>query len=147
VQSADPTSLKSNYCIEAVEIYESTIDEELSLAHSVLPINTNLVAITGGKGSGKTAFVDLVANCYSDRKNAGDINSFVRRITTDGEPNSKVKITLKDGTIFEKNVSDPSYYEDSPIVYVAQEDLESHFTHTQALEKAKFAVFSFYPSC
>jgi len=135
VQSADPTSLKSNYCIEAVEIYESSIDDELSLAHSVLPINTNLVAITGGKGSGKTALVDLVANCYSDRKNAGDTNSFVRRITTDGEPDLKVKITLKDGTVFEKNVSDPSYYEDSPIVYIAQGDLESHVTHTEALEK------------
>ena len=135
VQSADPTSLKSNYCIEAVEIYDSSIDDELSFAHSILPINTNLVAITGGKGSGKTAFVDLVANCYSDRKNAGDTNSFVRRITTDGEPDLKLKITLKDGTVFEKSVSDPSYYEDSPIVYIAQGDLESHVTNTETLEK------------
>jgi DNA repair exonuclease SbcCD ATPase subunit len=135
VQSADPTSLKSNYCIEAVEIYDSSIDDELSFAHSILPINTNLVAITGGKGSGKTAFVDLVANCYSDRKNAGDTNSFVRRITADGEPDLKVRITLKDGTVFEKNVSDPSYYEDSPIVYIAQGDLQSHVTHTETLEQ------------
>jgi len=135
VQSADPTSLKSNYCIEAVEIYHSAIDDELSIAHSVLPINTNLVAITGGKGGGKTAFVDLIANCYSDRKNTDDTNSFVRRITTDGQPDVKLKITLKDGTVFEKNVSDSTYYEDSPIVYIAQGDLESHVTNTETLEK------------
>jgi hypothetical protein len=135
IQSADPTTLKSNYCIEKVEIFDTTIDGELSFKHAVLPINTNLVAITGGKGSGKTAFVDLVANCYSDRKNAGDSNSFVRRITSDGEPELKLKITLKDGTVFEKNVSDPSYYEDSPIVYIAQGNLESHVTNTETLEK------------
>jgi hypothetical protein len=135
IQSADPTSLKSNYCIETIEIFESSIDDEFAFKHTVLPINANLVAVTGGKGSGKTAFVDLVANCYSDRKNTDDTNSFVRRITTDSDPDLKIKITLKDGTVFEKNISDPTYYEDSPIIYIAQGNLESHVTNTEALEK------------
>jgi len=134
IQSADPTTLKSNYCIEAIEIYKSKIDDELSFQHSVLPINTNLVAITGGKGSGKTAFVDLIANCYSDRINSSDTNSFVRRITADGEPDLKIKITLKDGTVFEKKVADSTFYEDSPVVYIAQGDLESHVANTATLE-------------
>ena len=135
IQSQDPTSLKSNYCIESVEIYDSNIDDELSFSNSQIPINTNLVAITGGKGSGKTALVDLVANCYEDRINSSDVNSFVKRITQGSTPELKIKITLKDGTIFEKDVSDSKFYEDSPIVYIAQGDLESHVSNTETLEK------------
>lgn len=135
IQSADPTSLKSNYCIESVEISASTIDDELSFVHSKIPINTNLVAITGGKGSGKTAFVDIVANCYEDRINSSDTNSFVKRITADSSPTLNVKILLKDGTHFEKNVSEFKFYEDSPIIYIAQGDLESHVSNTTILEE------------
>lgn len=135
VQSQDPTSLKSNYCIESVEIYDSAIDDELSFSRSLIPINTNLVAITGGKGSGKTALVDLVANCYENRINSSDTNSFVKRITDGATPQLKIKITLKDGTVFEKNVSDSKFYEDSPIVYIAQGDLESHVSDTETLEE------------
>lgn len=135
IQSTDPTSLKSNYCIETIELYDSAIDDELSFKHTLLPINTNLVAVTGGKGSGKTAIVDLVANCYFDRMNTDDTNSFVRRITVDDTPDLKLRLTLKDGTVFEKNVSDSEYFEDSPIVYIAQGDLESHVTNTDALEQ------------
>jgi len=134
IQSQDPTSLKSNYCIESVEIYDSTIDNELSFAHSQIPMNANLVAITGGKGSGKTAFVDLVANCYEDRINSNDANSFVKRITQGSSPKLKIKITLKDGTIFEKDVSESKFYEDSPIVYIAQGNLEGHISDTETLE-------------
>lgn len=135
IQSADPTSLKSNYCIESIEISPSKIDEELSFKHSVLPINTNLVAITGGKGSGKTAFVDIIANCYEDRINTSDTNSFVKRITSGGKPKLKLKISLKDGTVFEKDVAEAKFYEDSPIVYIAQGDLESHVSNTEVLEE------------
>ncbi len=134
IQSTDPTTLKSNYCIERVEIMGSSVDSELSFKHSELPINTNLVAITGGKGNGKTAFVDLVANCYTDRINSGDTNSFVKRITADGSPELRLKLTLKDGTTFEKGVSDFTFYEDSPVVYIAQGDLESHVANTATLE-------------
>ena len=135
IQSADPTVLKSNYCIESVELLNSTVDNELSFSGTVIPVNTNLVAITGGKGSGKTALVDLIANCYEDRINSSDTNSFVKRITEDSTPELKIKITLRDGTVFEKNVSEFKFYEDSPIVYIAQGDLESHVSDTETLEQ------------
>jgi len=135
IQSTDPTSLKSNYCIESIEITPTNIDEGLSFQHAVLPINTNLVAITGGKGSGKTAFVDIIANCYEDRINTKDTNSFVKRITSGSKPKLKLKITLKDGTMFEKDVMEKKFYQDSPIIYIAQGDLESHVSNTEVLEK------------
>jgi len=75
VQGTDPTPIKSNTCIDRIEIDAAKINEELSISGTVLSVNSGLVAVTGGKGSGKTALVDLLANCYMDRRNSGDPNS------------------------------------------------------------------------
>jgi len=74
IQASDPTPLKSNYCISAFEMDGGSVNAELKVRPINLELNTGLVAVTGGKGAGKTALVDLIANLFVDRRNTSDPN-------------------------------------------------------------------------
>jgi ABC-type cobalamin/Fe3+-siderophores transport system ATPase subunit len=134
IQELDPTPLKSNSCLGGFRIDGVRINEELSLAATNLPFNTGLVAVTGGKGAGKTALVDLIANLFVDRCNSKDPNSFVRRILND-KANLNVTITLGDGTLFEKALNDSRFVEQSEVVYIAQGELEDYIGENSDLDK------------
>jgi ABC-type cobalamin/Fe3+-siderophores transport system ATPase subunit len=134
IQQSDPTPLKSNSCISGLRMDGTTVNEELSLALTNLPFNAGLVAVTGGKGAGKTALVDLIANLFVDRCNSSDPNSFVRRIVRDNA-NLNVAITLGDGTLFEKSLTDSRFVEQSEVVYIAQGELEDYIGENSDLNK------------
>ena len=125
IQQDDPTPIKSNYTVAKFKIGQATISDELSIQETEMELNSGLVAVTGGKGSGKTAFVDLIANCYMDRCNTEDPNSFVRRIV-DQNPTIETTLTFKDKNIFTKDFKNGSFFEDSEIVYIAQGELENY---------------------
>jgi hypothetical protein len=134
IQQSDPTPLKSNSCISGLRIDGTTVNDELSIALASLPFNAGLVAVTGGKGAGKTALVDLIANLFVDRCNSNDSNSFVRRIVRDNA-NLNVAITLGDGVLFEKSLGDSRFVEQSEIVYIAQGELEDYIGENSDLNK------------
>ncbi len=133
IQQDDPTPFKSKYSIARFHISQSTIGTELSIAATDIPLNPGLVAVTGGKGGGKTAFVDLIANVYKDRCHTTDPNSFVRRIA-DQNPVLETTLDFKDGTSFKKSVCDATFFQDSEIVYVAQGELEKYIGDDSDLE-------------
>jgi len=133
IQKNNPESYKNIYSLNSVEFSDSKINNEISLVPHKIHFNKNFVAITGGKGSGKTAILDLIANCYMDRchrykdgeKNEEDKNSFVQRIQEDGE---KLGITIDfiDESIepFSKKLKELSYIEKTPITYLPQGKIE-----------------------
>ena len=124
-QTSDPTPIKSNYVIDKLIVNGAVINKELSIQQTTLELNSCLVAIAGSRGSGKTALVDLIANCYKDRCNTKDKNSFVRRIADQG-PNVEVEIKFNNGKTFSKKLADGIFFEDSDIVYIAQGELEKY---------------------
>lgn len=134
IQEKDPTPVKSNYTIQKIKISESVIGDELKINATEIELNPALVAVTGGKGSGKTAFVDLLANCYKDRSHIKDPNSFVRRITSDQTPDIEIELTFKDGTKFTKKVTDGNFFEHSEVVYIAQGELEEYISDESDLD-------------
>ena len=141
IQQLDPSPVKSNYTIGRVDFTESKINEELSIAKSEIQLNSNLVAVTGSKGSGKTALVDLMANCYSDRCNTEDKNSFVRRIS-EHNPDIKTGLTFRNDVEFSKNLNDHVFFEDSEMVYIAQGELEKYIGDDSDLDTyVKHLVF------
>jgi len=125
IQQDDPTPLKSKYTLARFRIGKSAIGTDLSIAETDIPLNAGLVAVTGGKGGGKTAFVDLIANTYVDRCHIKDPNSFVRRIA-DQSPVVKTTLDFKDGSSFKKEMCDGIFFQDTDIVYVAQGELEKY---------------------
>ncbi len=134
IQVADPSPLKSNYCITGFQVDGSTVNEDLSIAPTRLQSNTALVAVTGGKGAGKTALIDLVANFFVDRCSTSDPNSFVRRIVSD-HANFKSRLTFGDGATFEKMLVDSRFVERSEIVYIAQGELERYIGDNSDLDR------------
>lgn len=134
IQEKDPTPVKSNYTIKKIKISESVIGDELKINETEIELNSALVSVTGGKGSGKTAFVDLLANCYKDRCKINDPNSFVRRITSDQKPTVNIELTFRDGTVFSKNVTDGNFFEHSEVVYIAQGELEGYISDDSDLD-------------
>lgn len=135
IQSNDPTSLRSAQTISAFDIAAATLEPELKFRNIALPINGAFIAITGGKGSGKTALVDLLANMYENRAYCEDNNSFVRRIS-DGEYPKELKTTIKMINNYEltKEVKSNLFMEGYSIVYVAQGELEKHVDNPELLE-------------
>ncbi|GAG99798.1 unnamed protein product, partial [marine sediment metagenome] len=92
-----------------------------------IPLNKNLVAVTGGKGSGKTALLDLIANCFEDRCKRANVsgNSFIGRIE-DQKSDLKVQIGFvgKDVKSFSKEIINLDFFTDSRITYLPQGAIE-----------------------
>jgi energy-coupling factor transporter ATP-binding protein EcfA2 len=133
IQASDPTPVKSNSCIKAFRFDGSGINDELSIQAANLPLSPGLVAVTGGKGAGKTALVDLLANLFRDRCNTEDQNSFVRRITAD-KASFSTAITFGDSSLFEKKLDERKFVEQSEVVYIAQGELELHIGESSDLD-------------
>jgi len=134
IQDIDPTPLKSlqtisNFCIKA-----AVLEPELKFKETTLFLNEGFVAVTGGKGSGKTAFVDLIANMYENRAFCDDKNSFARRIS-ENPKNLETTIKLQNDQEFTKEIKNAtSFIEGASIVYVAQGELEKHVEDPAHLE-------------
>lgn len=136
IQENDPTPRKSSQTISSFSIEASAIDSDISFPDINLSINSGLVAITGGKGGGKTALVDLLANMYENRAICNDKNSFVHRITDSSTSNDLyTRINLLSGVEKRKEIKEPSFIEEASIVYIAQGELEKHVEDPMLLEK------------
>jgi len=134
VQERNPTPVISNYAISKAGINGAVINDELALSKTELEFNTGLIAVVGGKGTGKTALVDLIANCYTDRCNTDDKNSFARRIISE-KPVIETKLHFKDGAEFSKQLTDQNFLEESQLVYIAQGELEEYIGEESDLDK------------
>ena len=146
IQSENPEYRKNIYTINSLKIKNSWISNELSIEEQEIPLNRNLIAVTGGKGSGKTALLDLIANCFEDRcKRSGeDRNSFVQRIE-----NQKQDLEVEMGFIgedveeFSKELIEEKFFRDSQIVYLPQGKIEEYSGDRQKLDnKIEEIIFS-----
>lgn len=81
------------------------------------------VGAAGGKGSGKTALLDLIAHSFSDRRLVQNRNSFVRRIAGD-DPSMDLSVEFADGSRFSKLLRDADIVDGAQITYIAQGELE-----------------------
>lgn len=133
IQQDNPAPIKSSYTLNHFKIEESTVGDELTINETNINLNAGLVAVTGGKGSGKTAFVDLIANCYKNRCSATDKNSFVKRVS-DQEPIINTTVTFKDGESFSKSICDEVFCDSKGIVYIAQGELEEYIGDNSDLD-------------
>lgn len=121
----NPSPVISNLSLDRVSIGGAIVNDELSVADTEISLNPSLVAVVGGKGTGKTALVDLIAHCYMDREEADDPNSFVRRVSADRPPLT-MELGFRDGERFAKALRDGQFFDPAHIVYIAQGELERY---------------------
>ena len=141
IQPENPEYRKNIYTLDLIKISNSWISDELSIEEQEIPLNRNLVAVTGGKGSGKTALLDLIANCFEDRCRRGrkekkDRNSFVQRIE-DQKQDLEVKIEFigEDIGEFSKKLTEERFFQNTKITYLPQGKIEEYSGDRQKLDK------------
>ena len=141
IQPDDPTPPKSIYSLAELDVPGTKVNSELTISETDLPLNGGLIAVAGGRGSGKTALVDILAHCFVDRQYTEDRNSFVRRIADDA-PNLSISLKFASGDQFSKTLSDGEFFEDSGIAYIAQGELERYIDeHSDLNEYIHSVIF------
>jgi len=149
IQAEDPEHRKSIYTLSSMRIYDSCISSELSIEEQNVALNRNLVAVIGGKGSGKTAMLDLIANCFQDRclgrsEESGDPNSFVQRIQSEkGDLKVDLEFIGEGLERFTKALVEEKLFRDSKITYLPQGRIEEYSGNRRKLdEKIEEIIFS-----
>jgi len=123
-QEDNPEPLKSLYSIDSVKISNAVINRNLSMRKTEIPLNRNLVAVIGGKGSGKTALLDLIANYYLNKIDPSNKNSFVNRIFNEGQ-NLVTDIKFLNQEKFSKKLAEQKFVMESDIEYIPQGQIEN----------------------
>ena len=150
IQEDCPEPQKSIYTIDKFNIKNTKINPSLSISETELDLNHNMVAIIGGRGSGKTAILDLIASCYQEGKKLEKItNSFYHRLYCKEIENEAipVKLTCVSQDSVEKNVGkDDAYLELADIIYLTQKHFEEFSSDNKKLnEYVLRLVFEKFP--
>ena len=133
-----PEPDKNIYTLDSVKIHEKEVNKDLAISEVAISLNPNLVAVIGGKGTGKTAFLDLIANCFEDRCSRScntDNNSFVLRNEIEA-PDLTVELTFANdsNTPFVKQLIDNSLFEESRITYLPQGQINEYSSDRTRLD-------------
>lgn len=134
VQRDNPESQKSYYTMKSVQVEQTKISDALSIDGLDIELNPNLVAIIGGRGSGKTALLDLIGSCFAEgQKLSGIDSSFYRRLYADQsrratKPNPiPVSLGFRSGEIFQKAVGkETGVFEQADILYLTQNHMDEY---------------------
>jgi len=130
IQENNPEPLKSFYSINSLKISNGNINRNLSIENVGIPLNRNLVSVIGGKGSGKTALLDLIANCYPGKIDLSNKNSFVNRIFDEGQ-DLLASINFLNQENFSKKLAEAKFVTDSDIEYIPQGQIENKIGNTR----------------
>ncbi|SMF92272.1 hypothetical protein SAMN05661091_5753 [Paenibacillus uliginis N3/975] len=149
IQKDEPDSKKNIFSLKRFKMNAVEINQELGFNDVNLQFNKNLVAVIGGKGSGKTAVLDLIANCYSEydrsrhydlrgratNNNNEDQNSFVQRIEKDCSDLEVSIDFLDDQTSFTKKLTENTFFSNGQVRYLPQGKIEEVAGNTKAMHK------------
>jgi len=144
IQPDSPESAKSMFTVDKIRVSRSQVNEILTINNVALDVNPNLVAIIGGRGSGKTALLDLVAVCFHEgNKLAGLDTSFFHRLYGDHKDRRRrtsdpidVELGFLSGATFRKSVgSDDGCFEEADILYLTQNHFEEFSANPDNLNR------------
>lgn len=141
ISENNPKSSKNIYSLSEINVNETFIDDKLTIDQISLPFNRNLITIIGGKGTGKTAILDVITNsfidqCFRNNPEKKRENSFIQRIENIAvEMNSQVKFIDSEVGIFEKRLTEEKFFEKSKISYLPQGEIERFCGNEDQLEE------------
>ncbi len=152
IQKSSPEPIKSIFSLSDLEIQKTQINNALSIDHLKTTLNSNLITIIGGRGSGKTAILDLIASCFQEGEKLSDIhNSFYHRLfkeqkNTNNQP-IKTKLNFISGETFEKEIGkDINLFEQANVSYLTQDHFEEYSANPSKLnEQIIFLIFEKFP--
>lgn len=118
-----PEGFTQIHTLDSLQIRDGEVNSDLEIAEADIPFNTNLVSVIGNQGAGKTALLDLIANCFYERtkEQADDENSFISRIE-ESSPNLTTELTFAGEEVesFSKEVLESDTVEGPDISHIPQ---------------------------
>ncbi|RDZ39512.1 hypothetical protein C5C07_19550 [Haloferax sp. Atlit-4N] len=104
ISDSSPKSFTQIQTIRSLSIENGYVNQNLTFDDTEIPLNSNLITLIGSQGTGKTALLDLIANCFQDRRNTAtdDGNSFITRIESSNS-RLQTEITFEDLDSFRKS--------------------------------------------
>jgi ABC-type cobalamin/Fe3+-siderophores transport system ATPase subunit len=139
ISPSRPGASRSVYTLAGVQFQDTGANNSVSMHNGHLSLNHGLIAVIGGKGSGKTALLDLIAHCFEDRCQRGqkarkDSSSFVQRIERD-KPTLETNIQFLKGEQWSKRLQDVDTFERSRATYLPQGKIDDYSADAQKLHK------------
>lgn len=123
ISDSSPESYTQIQTLRSISIDNGYVNSSLSIDETEIPFNSNLISIIGSQGSGKTALLDMIANCFQDRRGTAvnNDNSFIARIEGSNSQ-LETKLTFEDIESFQKTALDdpPAFVEGADISYIPQ---------------------------
>lgn len=143
IQQNSPEHTKSYYTLDAVKVESTRLNNSLSIDNINMHLNSNLVAVIGGRGSGKTALLDLIASCFPEGEKLAKLdNSFYHRIygTNKRQPeNAKpVSMTLRfrSEDEFTKQIGQENiFFQHSDVLYLTQNHMDDYTANPAKLNE------------
>jgi energy-coupling factor transporter ATP-binding protein EcfA2 len=155
IQKENPEPNKSIYTISRYKNNDTQINSSLRISSNDIELNHNLITIIGGRGSGKTALLDLIASCFHEGEKLQDLDkSFYYRIFRTPDKKQKtnqpipVELHFRSSEIFKKEVGkDQNYFDSADILYLTQDHFEEYTKNPEKLyDHINILVFEKYQS-
>jgi ABC-type cobalamin/Fe3+-siderophores transport system ATPase subunit len=138
VQDKSPEPDKSIYTLDNISVRQTKISETLEIEKVDFDLNPNLIAVIGGRGSGKTALLDLIASGFQEGEKLKELEqSFIHRLYF-GDPgnhsgNNPIQVSIRFASeeIHQFEIPyprDDNWFERSDIIYLTQ----NHFDEFSA---------------
>lgn len=141
IQETNPEYPKSIFTLANLSVEDSQVSQSLRINRFETELNPNLITIIGGRGSGKTALLDLVTSLFREGNKLSKLkNSFYYRLFCDEDGNVKndqsVKVTIgfNSGENYTKNIGvDEEWFEKSDILYLTQNHFDEYSANPSKL--------------
>lgn len=141
IQTDNPEPQKSYFSLDSIQIDGTQVNETLAIGNLDIALNQNLIAIIGGRGSGKTALLDLIADCFPEGKKLKELEkSFYFRLYGEdikASSNSQaipVHLRFRSGDDFEKHVGeDKLIFRQADVMYLTQNHMDEYTANPAAL--------------
>ncbi len=142
IQANSPEATKSIHTISRVSIPPTAIRPSLSIGPFDLHFNPNLVAIIGGRGSGKTALLDIIATCFPEGTKLLQLpTSFMYRLYAQDPPLGEgdsapvpVSLYLASGEAFTKQAGlENTHLIDTDVLYLTQNHFDEYSSDPRKL--------------
>lgn len=144
IQKENPEGQKSSFTLESLKIEKAELNDSLAIDNFSVELNSNLITIIGGRGSGKTALLDIIASCFQEGRKLFDLEtSFIHRLyvkqgkTRSTTPPINLSLNFKSQDSYDATVGvrESQSFEKSDILYLTQNHFEEYSANPKKLNE------------